>query len=155
MCRTESPGTCESSAVTEDGAESPTRSERVWALLPHHTHPPISLLFRFMKRSVCVFQMTLTVLKPKKDLKIHLHPKAFKKTSSWEREHRLPSVSSSITITRHSHGFILQAYLRTSSQREAGKTLTMYSMCHCLDSLAQHHLSLKREAEKNNNMWTL
>lgn len=34
------------------------------------------------------------------------------------------------------------------SQRETWKTLTMYSMCHCLDSPAPRQLSLKKEVEK-------
>lgn len=40
------------------------------------------------------------------------------------------------------------SYYRHIIWIETGKRLTMYSMCHCQDSLAQHHLSLKKEADK-------
>lgn len=38
--------------------------------------------------------------------------------------------------------------LKNSHLREKFKTLTKCSMCHCLDSLAPHQLSLKKEVER-------
>lgn len=76
---------------------------------------------------------------------------AFKKTLSGKELALFPL----LLLLRHDTCTV--SYFRhikeLSSRTERGKRLTMYSRSHCLDSRAQHHLSLKKEAENNNNMW--
>lgn len=106
--------------------------------------PPISLYLDFPKRSTCVFDIILSVLKHEKDLRMRVHSEHLKRHRQEKRTGPLPVII--ITATRHLSCFVLKN--RHHGQKE--ERLTMYSRCHCLDSRAQHHLSLKKEAEKKN-----
>lgn len=59
---------------------------KVPSLLPTNMYPHILLYLYFMKRSIFVFKIILTVIKHKKDFQMHVHSEAFKKTLPWEGE---------------------------------------------------------------------
>lgn len=149
-----SPSMCEkSSNYLWQWWKLPSKFQKLSSPPPAKIIPSNLVTFVLYEEEPCVFKIILTGLKHKKDLKMHMHPKAFKNTLSWEREpqasfhyycyyNKLSAQFHIISILKNSHLGI-----------ETGNRLTMYSTCHCLDSLAQHHLSLKKE--ENTNMWAL